>query len=98
MLDEHLVEFAPEDLPALGDGFAVVAIEEIERLTGAPVGGHELNAELFDEVALLHPGDESESFERAVGEGNERFADVIAGKFFPFENQHTVAGLGQQAG
>src|SRR5581483_7674790 len=98
VVKEHLIEFRAEHLPGLSDGFAVVAVEEIKRLAGAARRGDELHAVFFDEGRFLHLPDQAEAFERLVGEREERFADVIAGEFFAFENEHAVAAFGEQGG
>ena len=82
VIEEHLVELGTEDLPGLGDGFTVVAGEEIEGLRAAAFRLHEGDAELLHEVRGLHLGDHADAFERAVGEGDERFADVDSGGIF----------------
>ena len=98
MINHHLVEFRTHDLPALGDGLAVVAVEEIKRLGGAAVGLDEANAVFFDEGGFTQFGNHAEPFQRSEAKGNEGFADVVSGEFFAFQHDDPVAVFGENGG
>ena len=42
VVQQHLVELRAEDLPGLGDGVAVVTVEEIKRLAGPARRGRQI--------------------------------------------------------
>src|SRR5207249_4663087 len=57
-----------------------------------------LHTVFLDERGLPHFPDEPEPLERMKGEREQRFADMVTGKFFAFEQEHVVAALGQHRG
>src|SRR5205823_2235846 len=89
--EENFVKFRAEDLPGLGNALAVVAVKKIKRFRSAPVRRNKLDAVFFDERGGLHHGNEAEAFERLVCERDERLADVIARKFFTFEEEDAMS-------
>jgi len=46
-------------------------------------------------VGLLHLFREAEAFQREVAVGHQRFADVVAGELFAFEDDDAAAFLGE---
>ena len=98
VVEQHLVELRAQHLPGLRDGFAVVAVEEIERLRALPVRLHEGDAVFLHEVRRLHLRDHPDALQRAEGERNERFADVVARKFLALEHEHAMAVFGENGG
>ena len=98
VVKQHLVEFRAQDLPGLGDGVAVVAVEKIKRLAGAAGGGDELDAVFLDEGRGAHLVNQAEPLQGLEGEGQQGFADVIARKFFAFQDQDAMAVFGENGG
>src|SRR5437660_1796604 len=94
MLHHHLVEFRTKHLPGLRH-ILIVSRKEIKRLRSLSRHRNELDAVLFDERRLLHLVEQTEALERVVGKRQERFAHMIARKFFTFEHQHIVAHFSQ---
>ena len=94
VFQQHLVELAADDLP--GDGrFMLQMLVEIERRGDPAVLAGELHGILPREVRLLKLLDHADPLEREVTERQQRFADVIAGEFFLFQQQHFVPMHGQ---
>ena len=98
VVEHHEVELGADDLPGLGDGVFVVAGVEVEGLGAAAVGLHEGDAVFFDEVGGAHFGQHAEALEGVESEGDEGFADVIAGEFFAFDDEDAVAVFGEDGG
>ena len=71
IVEHHLVELRAQHLPCLRDGFAVVAVEKIERLRAPPVGLHKAHAVFFHKVRRPHLWDHPDAFQRAEGERDE---------------------------
>ena len=76
----------------------VVAVEEIERHRAPSVGLHEGNAIFFHEMRRLHLRDHPDALQRPEGEGNQRFADVIAWELLPLDHKHAMAVSGKNGG
>ncbi len=98
VVEQHLVELGAQHLPGLRDGLAVVAVEKIKRQARAARGRNELHAVFLHERGFFHPVHQAEPLQRLVGEGQQRFADVVAGKFLPFQHQHAMAFFREQGG
>ena len=98
VVDEHLVEVRAEDLPCLGDGIAVVAGVEVERSGLAAVGLDEGDAVFFLEGRGAHLGAEAETFEGVVGEGDEGFADAVAGEAIAVDDDDLVTVFREDGG
>ena len=96
--EEHVVELGAEDLPGLGHGIDVVAGVKVEGLGALAVGLDEHDAEFLLEVGGLHEGDQAEALEGSEGEGDEGFADVVAGELFALEDEDAVAVFGEDRG
>ena len=94
VVEQHLVELAAQHLPGAGR-FVLQMLEEVERQRCAPAGADELHAVLLREVRLLHLVEHADALEREVTVGQQRFADVIAGKLF-FLEHHDAAALLRQ--
>ena len=73
----------------------VHVLEKIERLGNGTVLPNELDAELAGVRGLPELLHQAETLERKIAEGHERFAHVIAGKFFLLDDQDIVPLFGQ---
>ena len=94
VFQQHLVELAADDLP--GDGrFMLQVLVEIERRGDPAVLAGELHGILPREVRLLELLDHADPLEREVAERQQRLANVIAGEFLFFQEQHFVPVHGQ---
>ena len=94
VFQQHLVELAADDLP--GDGrFVLQVLVEIERRGDPAVLAGELHGILPREVRLVELLDHADPLQREVAERQQRLADVIAGEFLLFQEQHLVPVHGQ---
>jgi len=87
-----------EHLPGLRDAFAVVTIEKIKRDAGAAGGRYKLHTVFFYERGFFHPVNESQALQRLVGERQQGFPDVVAGKFFPLQTKRPQTGARAKRG
>src|SRR5262249_33166416 len=97
VLEEHLIELAPHDLPGLR-ALVRLVVPEVERGRQLSARADELHAVLLDEVALLHLRQHVQPAEHPVGLRDERFADVKAGKALGLEQLAPAAALREQRG
>ena len=95
VVEHHLVELAAHDLPGLR-ALVRLVVPEVERRRQLAGGVDELDAVLLDEVALLHLRQHVEPLQHPVGFGNQRFADVKAGKVLALEDRDAQTLLGQE--
>ena len=95
VLEQHLVELAPDHLPGLRALVRLVVVE-VERRRELAARVHELHAVLLHEVALLHLLQHANPLEDPVGLGNQRFADVKAGERLALEEPDCVAAIGDE--
>src|SRR5262245_38667690 len=97
VLEHHLVELAPDDLPGLR-ALVRLVVPEVEGRRQFAVRAHELNAVLLDEVALLHLRQHVEALQHPVGFGDQGLADVEARELLALEELDRDALLGEERG
>src|SRR5262249_28280424 len=93
----HQIELAAHDLPGLG-ALVRLVVPEVEGRRQLALGIDELHAVFLDEMALLHFVQHLEPLEHPIGLGNERLADMEAGKALALAEDDVAAVRGQERG
>ena len=94
VLQQHGIELRAGDLPGQGH-FVVEVIKKIEWLGHFAADAGKLHTVFFGEAGLLELIDHPDALQGVVAVGNQRLADMIAGKRIFFQHQHLAPVLGQ---
>ena len=97
VVEEHLVEWAAQDLPSYR-AFVGVGVGKVKGCRAATRLAEKLHAVLAGEGAVFESVEHAEPFERPVGIRHQGLADREAGELLPLEEPNLAAGCGYEGG